>query len=234
MGFQQQQLNSRSFFSIRGAPDKARFINLNLQGPSGSPDNIPLSIAGPSAGSIPLVIGVTRYGSGEASFYTSGSIGSVPSASGYQGYMNLAISATPNESLSSTTTLQMQAPAIGYTNLGQTFVFPQLPSGGYFASSDRSITVALEGGVTSAAGSLFKTVGLNIQNRVSDSSSATLVIDKDFNYSNNISFHMQSQSGIGDLAFVIDGINGISNTATFTVKTKEVEPLTIYTSGYLE
>lgn len=234
MGFQQQQMVSRSNFSIRGAPDKARFINLNLQGPSGSPDSVPLSIAGPAAGSIPLVIGVTKYGSGQAPLYTSGSIGSVPSASDYQGYSTLAMQATPNSGLFSASTLNMQAPLVGYTNLGQTFVFPQLPSGGYFASSDGSISVSLEGGTTSAAGSLFKTATLNIQNRVSDAGSATLVIDKDFNYSDNITFHMQSQSGIGDLTFVTDGINGISETATFVVKTQEIEPLTIYTNGYLE
>lgn len=234
MPFNQQQLLNRTNFSIRGGPDKARFINLNMQGPSGSPDSIPLSIGGPSAESIPLFIGLTRLGSGDASLYINGSIGSTPSYEGYQGYMSIALPATPNSGIALTSTLNLQAPLVGHVNLGQTLTFPQLPSGGYYASAKEELQMSLEGGTTSAEGSLSKFASLNIQNRVSNNSSATLVIEKDFNYSNNITFYMQSQSGIGDLTFVTDGVDWSSSAATLTVKTQEVKDLTIYTSGYLE
>jgi len=218
--------------AIRGAPDVLATGTLFISGPDGVSGNSTLFMAAPPSLAMPLVIGVTRYGSGNATLYTDGVATSDPTAEDYQGYATLTIIPTPNASDSSTMSLYLNTHQIG----SGISTYPLYLSGTSPLSIDKSADLTVRGihtvpnGVSGFEGG----VSLFIEHNKELSDDMPLHIEKGFNTANTATLYINNRMGSGHLPLVMESTYVLTDSVPLSIKPPASGNMTLYTRGYLE
>lgn len=218
--------------SIRGLPDALLEGTLAISGPPTVSGILPLFLASPPSLAMPLVIGVTRYGNGNATLYTDGVATVDPTASDYQGYATLTIIPTPNASDSSTMSLYLNTHQIGSgINTGPLYLSGTSPLS---VNKSADLTVrgmhAVPDGVSGFEGG----VSLFIEHNEVSSDNMPLHIEKGFNTAGFATLYINNRMGSGHLPLVMESTYVSSGIMPLSIKPPAQENVTLYTRGYLE
>jgi|TARA_R110000824_G_scaffold36240_2_gene112780 hypothetical protein len=218
--------------AIRGAPDVLATGTLFISGPDGVSGNSTLFMAAPPSLAMPLVIGVTKDGSGNATLYTDGVATVDPTASDYQGYATLTIIPTPNASDSSTMSLYLNTHQIGSgINTGPLYLSGTSP-----LSVNKSADLTVRGmhAVPDSVSGFEGGVSLFIEHNKELSDNMPLHIEKGFNTANTATLYINNRMGSGHLPLVMESTYVSSGIMPLSIKPPQQENVTLYTRGYLE
>ena len=217
--------------AIRGTPDTHNWRGLVIAGPTVASGNLPLMMAAPPSQAMSLLIGRTFYGSGTVNLVINGSLGSgIIGASGQQGYATLAIARSIENGQTGTFGLFLEAPTIGGGINTTTLTIPVTT----IPNHDNSSTIFVSGASTSAPGADNNNIGLVVRALAGDNTNATLYINKDFNFSNNMPFQIRSGNSSGNMPLATSGTFYQDANIPLLIRTPLTTNQSLFTQGYLE
>ena len=215
---------------IRGPTAKEG--TLAISGPPTVSGILPLFLASPPSLTMPLVIGVTRYGVSSSTLYIDGVATPDPTAEDYQGYATLTIIPTPNASDSSTMSLYLETHQIGSgINTGPLYL-----SGPSLSSTSKSADLAVRGILTVPVhlSGFEGGVSLFIEHNEVSSDNMPLHIEKDFNTAGFATLYINNRMASEHLPLKIDSAYLSNDNIPLSISTPPSGNTTLYTRGYLE
>jgi hypothetical protein len=236
----QSNKQNQTTLCIKGYPPIQNIVSLTTSGPkrfetvSANPleeafpvTALSLFIARSPDIAVPLTIGVTHNASGNADLYVNGAVGGSATDNTYQGYATLSIKPTSGTSDTVEFPLFIDTFTIGTGTVSADLFIDSIMN---ISSGD--ISIAVSGGLTSAAGDTVEDMTLAITNRDSSDTNIPLFIDKGFNTSNTATLYVNSRMGSGHLPVAINGANIGSGNLALHIHTPLSGTITMYTRGF--
>ena len=225
---------------IKGYPDIQNIVSLATSGPksfetvtaSSLEEAFPVTalslfIARSPDIAVPLTIGVTHNASGNADLYVNGAIGGSATDNTYQGYATLSIK--PTEGTPDTVEFPL---FIDTFTIGTGTASADLFIDSSINASSGDISIAVSGGLTSAAGDTVEEMTLAITNRDASDTNIPLFIDKGFNTSNTATLYINNRMASGHLPVAMNGANLASGILALHIHTPPSGTTTMYTRGF--